>query len=204
MGAGMDAKMKRSLFKFSVDLFEELVAKVTKRPNFKYRCSDQDLKSWEAFVDHYRGRVLTEDFLTKYIEYGIQSWFNKGSEEDYSRRVRFSWVIGKQAIKRWDVFGEETNVRITRGHIKKIYKKELGVGKARTSLGKVITEVNPTEEVQKARFAGTSKRLAWCIAMTTLYNHKSTNCATCDFKAECKIILEKEYPKVYKRRGYGK
>ena len=66
----MNERKKQRLFRFSVDLFIELLEQVTKR-KVNYRCNDADVSSWNKFIETY-GDGIGEEFLRKYIEYGIK------------------------------------------------------------------------------------------------------------------------------------
>ena len=195
----MNERKKQRLFRFSVDLFIELLEQVTKR-KVNYRCNDADVSSWNKFIETY-GDGIGEEFLRKYIEYGIQSWFNSGSERDYSRAVRFSWIVGSAAIKRWNALNAETRTFVVRSSLKTEHK--INTLKHRSQLSELLTKVRPSEEKFKAEFQNTNRGLLWCVSDTTLYFHRSSLCVTCLFKEQCKDILKKEYPKIYKARGYG-
>ena len=195
----MNERKKQRLFRFSVDLFIELLEQVTKR-KVNYRCNDADVSSWNKFIETY-GDGIGEEFLRKYIEYGIQSWFNSGSERDYSRAVRFSWIVGSAAIKRWNALNAETRTFVVRSSLKTEHK--INTLKHRSQLSELLTKVRPSEEKFKAEFHNTNRGLLWCVANTTLYFHRSSQCVTCLFKEQCKDSLKKEYPKIYKARGYG-
>ena len=195
----MNERKKQRLFRFSVDLFIELLEQVTKR-KVNYRCNDADVSSWNKFIETY-GDGIGEEFLRKYIEYGIQSWFNSGSERDYSRAVRFSWIVGSAAIKRWNALNSETRTFVVRSSLKTEHK--INTLKHRSQLSELLTKVRPSEEKFKSEFHNTNRGLLWCVANTTLYFHRSSQCVTCLFKEQCKDILKREYPKIYKARGYG-
>ena len=195
----MNERKKQRLFRFSVDLFIELLEQVTKR-KVNYRCNDADVSSWNKFTETY-GDGIGEEFLRKYIEYGVQSWFNSGSERDYSRAVRFSWIVGSAAIKRWNALNAETRTFVVRSSLKTEHK--INTLKHRSQLSELLTKVRPSEEKFKSEFHNTNRGLLWCVANTTLYFHRSSQCVTCSFKEQCKDILKKEYPKIYKARGYG-
>ena len=196
----MNERKKQRLFRFSVDLFIDLLGQVTKR-KVSYRCNDADVASWNRFVETY-GDGIGEEFLRKYIEYGIQSWFNSGSTRDYSRAVRFSWIVGSAAIKRWNALGAETRTWVVQSSLKKEHR--INTVKHESRVSELLIKIRPSEEKFKAEFHNTNRGLLWCVANTTLYFHRSGLCATCKFKDDCKEILKKEYPKVYKVRGYGK
>lgn len=198
----MDNKMVRRrqrLFRYAVDTFIELLQQVTKR-KVNYKCNDADTSCWDNFMDTFSDRI-GEEFIRKFAEYGIQSWFNSGCKRDYSRDIRFNWVFGKTAISRWKKYDISTNVYITRIGLKKEHK--INVLKRKSNLSKIVSNVRPFEEKFKAEYHNTNRGFMWCVANTTLYFHKSSKCATCVFKNECKELLKQEYPKIYKKRGYG-
>ena len=197
----MNRKQKQ-LYRQSVDMFIDMLETITKR-KCNYRCNDSDVGSFETFCNEFDTNIISMSFIKTYLEYQFQSWFNTGTDKDYSRTVRFSWMFGAKAIKRWRVFKPEVNVKIVRGHIKKlgIYKPKVS---RETKIPELILRIRPAEENFKREYHNTQRGFAWCIANTTLYNHKSSLCVRCSFKNECKEVLEKQYPKVYVKRGYGK
>lgn len=196
----MNAKEKK-LYRESVDLFIEILESITKKKH-NYRCNDADVKAFQVFCDSFDTNVIGMSFIKKYLEYQFQSWFNTGMEKDYSRTVRFSWMFGQKAIKRWRVFSPETNAKIVTSHIKK-----LGIYKAKvvreTKIPELILKVRSVEENFKREYHNTKRGFAWCVANTTLYNHKSSLCVRCVFKNDCKEVLKEQYPKVFIKRGYG-
>lgn len=191
---------RRKLFRFAVDNFIILLEQITKR-KVNYKCNNADTACWDNFMDTFSNSI-GEDFIIKFLEYGFQSWFNDGSKEDYSKKIRFSWIFGKQAIVRWKKLDVATNVFITRSSLKKNHN--IKIIKKETEIAKIITSLRPIEEKFKSDFFNTKRGFLWCIANTTLYFHKSSKCVVCDFKKECKDVLKNEYPKIYVKRGYGK
>lgn len=190
---------KRKLYKYAVDLFIDSLSQITKR-NVSYKCNNADTNCWDNFIDVFSSRI-GEEFVRKFLEYGMQSWFNKGCGKDYSRAVRFSWIFGKSAINRWKMNDISTNVFITRSGLKKEHK--INLIKKKTTIPQIVTSLRPIEEKFKSEYHNKKRGLLWCIANTTLYHHKSSKCVTCSFKKECKEILKNEYPKIYIKRGYG-
>ena len=195
----MNERKKQRLFRFAVDLFITLLRQVTKRENIPYRCNDADVKAWNVFIDTFGD--IGEEFVRTFTEYGIQSWFNSGSERDYSHSVRFSWIFGGAAIKRWNALNADARTFVVRSSLKTEHK--INTLKHQSQLSELLTKVRPSEEKFKAEFHNTNRGLLWCVANTTLYFHRSGQCATCKFKEQCKDILKQEYPKIYKARGYG-
>lgn len=194
---------KRKLFRYSVDLFIEVLGQVTNR-KVSYKCNDKDVLSFDYFYDYFSNNgknYIGEEFVRKFLLYGIQSWFNSGAKRDYSREVRFNWIFGKSAIERWKKYDIDTNVYITRIGLKKDHK--INLVERTGEMANIVTTLRLSEEKYKQAYHNTKRGLLWCIANTTLYFHKSQWCATCEFKKECKEILHREYPKIYLKRGYG-
>ena len=178
----MDNKVVRRrqrLFRYAVDLFVQLLEQVTKRKRINYTCNDADTICWNNFMDTFSDRI-GEEFIRKFAEYGIQSWFNDGTEKDYSRSVRFNWIFGKSAIERWKKYDIETNMYITRIGIKKNHK--INVIHKHTEIPKIVSTLRKTEEKFKSEFHNTRRGFLWCVANTTLYFHKSSICANCNYK----------------------
>lgn len=196
----MNERKKQRLFRFAVDLFIDLLEQVTKR-KVNYKCNNADTASWNSFVDTF-GDNIGEDFVRKFTEYGIQSWFNPGAQRDYSRAVRFSWIFGSAAIKRWNALSAETRTWVVRNSLKTDHK--INTLKRTTRVPELVIKLRPVEEKFKSEFHNTNRGLLWCVANTTLFHHRSSHCTTCKFKENCKEILKSEYPKIYIARGYGK
>ena len=196
----MNERKKQRLFRFAVDIFIDLLEQVTKR-KVNYKCNNADTASWNSFVDTF-GDNIGEEFVRKFTEYGIQSWFNPGAQRDYSRAVRFSWIFGSAAIKRWNALSAETRTWVVRNSLKTDHK--INTLKRTTRVPELVIKLRPVEEKFKSEFHNTNRGLLWCVANTTLYHHRSSHCTTCKFKENCKEILKSEYPKIYIARGYGK
>ena len=196
----MNERKKQRLFRFAVDIFIDLLEQVTKR-KVNYKCNNADTASWNSFVDTF-GDNIGEEFVRKFTEYGIQSWFNPGAQRDYSRAVRFSWIFGSAAIKRWNALSAETRTWVVRNSLKTDHK--INTLKRTTRVPELVIKLRPVEEKFKSEFHNTNRGLLWCVANTTLFHHRSSHCTACKFKENCKEILKSEYPKIYIARGYGK
>lgn len=196
----MNERKKQRLFRFAVDLFIDLLEQVTKR-RVNYKCNNADTASWDSFVETF-GDNIGEEFIRKFTEYGIQSWFNPGAKRDYSRAVRFNWIFGSAAVKRWNALNAETRTWVVRNSLKTDYK--INTLKRITQVPELVIKLRPVEEKFKSEYYNTNRGLLWCIANTTLFHHRSPHCINCKFKENCKEILKSEYPKIYTARGYDK
>lgn len=192
--------LRRSLYRYAVDLFVFLLDKVQQHRK-PYRCNDGDVRAWNKFVDYYttKGVHIGQDFVKSFAEYGIQSWFNDDCTETQKHNCRFSWIFGLAAIRRYNKFGAKGNARIVRN----VLKQTVQISYRHASAAKdMYRTVRKSEERFKSEFFNTKRGLAWCIANTTLYFHRSSLCALCNYKAECKEELKNNYPKIHKLRGY--
>lgn len=192
-------RRRQRLFRYSVDLFIGMLEKATKR-RFNYKCTTTDISCFEKFVDHF-GDNVGEEYIRKFTEYQMQSWFNDGTDIDYSRQIRYSWFFGAKAIKRWEKFDIAFNVRTVRNDVKKKY--DINVIEIKTEINQMVLQLIDSEEKHKTKYLNTKRGLLWCIANTTLYFHKSPKCAICIYKDDCKQALKENYKKIYKLRGYG-
>lgn len=197
----MNERKKWSLFRFAVDLFVQLLQQVTGRERILYKSTDADTAAWNNFVAVF-GDNIGEEFIRKFVEYGMQSWFNPSVCKDHSHSIRFTWIVGGAAIKRWNALNAETRTWCVRKSLKTDNK--INTLTHKSQLPELLIKVRPVEETFKAEYHNTSRGLLWCIANTSLFFHRSGLCTTCKFKDECKAILKQEYPRVYKMRGYGK
>ena len=180
----MNERKKQRLFRFAVDLFIDLLEQVTKR-RVNYKCNNADTASWDSFVETF-GDNIGEEFIRKFTEYGIQSWFNPGAKRDYSRAVRFNWIFGSAAVKRWNALNAETRTWVVRNSLKTDYK--INTLKRITQVPELVIKLRPVEEKFKSEYYNTNRGLLWCIANTTLFHHRSPHCINCKFKENCKKV----------------
>lgn len=197
----MNARRKKQLFRYSVDLFVELLRQITKQRTVRYKCNDADVACFNVFIEKF-GDGVGENFIRKFAEYGMQSWFNDGAKRDYTHSIRYSWVFGGAAIKRWFALSGDVRTKCVNKGLKK--KNNIRILNHTSTIPELINTVKTYEEAYKAAYFNTKRGLLWCVANTTLYHHRSSYCVACDNKDECRETLKKEYPKIYELRGYGK
>lgn len=192
----------RSLYRYAVDVFSDLLCQFQTRFT-TYCCNDLDVKCWNVFVEEFSSRNInfTKGFIKDFCIYGVQSWFNSEENREACNRVRFSWVFSRKAIQRWDALNNKLRQRYVR-----ILKKEYNItdNNVKCRLGTIFQEVRTIEERFKKEFFNSRKGFSWCIANTTLYNHKSPLCKECVNKSDCKEVLRQNFYKIYKLRGYDK
>lgn len=193
---------KRTLYRFAVDTFVELLSELQHRIK-EYRCNDNDVRCWNAFVDCFKDVNIGKDFIVKFCQFGMQSWFNEDMSDEQKYQCRFSWVFSSKSVKRYKNVGGAKGAQYV---IRYGLKKEKGVAliKGVKPSPSPYLELRKVEENFKKEFHNTKKGLVWCVSNTTLFHHISPLCSSCTNKKECKEILKENYNKIYKLRGYGK
>lgn len=187
---------KRQLFRYAVDTFISTLEKVTKR-KVSYKCNTADTTAWSNFITEYP--TVGEEFVLKFLQFGFQNWFDD-NDVDHTYKIRFNWIFGKQAVKRWNKNSITTNVYLTRKGIKS--KCNISVDN-KSKVPDWLGELRTAEECFKQKYHNTKRGFLWCVANTTLYHHRSNWCVGCDYKEDCKRLLLQEYPKIYVKRGYA-
>lgn len=195
---------KRSLYRYAVDEFVDMIHVLQKR-QVSYKCNDQDVNGWNKFVDYYTEQNIEIDksFVYNFLKYGLQSWFNPSCTELQKRNCRFSWVFGNEAIKRYNALNMKARADVVRKGVQVDLREHIKI-KTTTDASLVYLSVRKSEENLKQEFHNTKRGMTWCIANTSLFFHKSSLCASCIYKVDCKQILKDNFPKVYKLRGYDK
>lgn len=193
-------RKQTKLFRFAVDLFIEIIEKVSKRPKVKYQANDKDTEAFENWFEYF-GANVGEEFMKRFLEFQMTWYFDENREVKLYWNARLQWFLSKEAIRRWEKNRPKTNTFIVR---KFKLKNDIDLSKGATIAPKWVSELRNVEESFKGRFFGESKGFIWCKANTTLYFHESAFCSACKFATECRELLKKEYPKIYNRRGYDK
>lgn len=194
----------RRLFRESVDIFVSMLRQIKNQPRFQYRVTDADTAGFDAWAEAIGADKIGPDFMNRWAQYQFQSWFNDGATRDYNHAIRYNWIFnGGSAVKRWNALSEDKRQWVVRTSLKKDYRvKRSNV--PRSAPTALFTTLRSCEEEAKKRFYGTARGLLWCVANTTLYNHRSSQCVVCKFKSDCLETLKAEYPRVAAARGYLK
>lgn len=192
---------KPALYRYAVRLLVDVLYQMGCDMRQTFRVNNTDIHTWNHFIERYN--YATEDFTRRFILFQLQCRY--GERSSLSRktlsRTRLTWLVSKAAIKSW----EKAYLTSTTRFVSKGLKSRFDVStlKNETELPALLVRLIDREEKAKAAFYGANKGFAWCIVNTTLYHHRSPWCATCKFKEQCKKLLSKNYPLVYKIRGYA-
>lgn len=193
-------------FRKVVDYFREYYQAVTKNKDYKVTMTDNKAKVVENFIllfkQNYNTNLLQDDILKKYFDYQFNFWYKKDAKYGKGTSIQLEWILGKQALQRWNDVDKKHLSFIVRKNLKKHNDFSKVKLKKKKSEFKVYIEVNEFEEIKKSKFINKDIGLEYCLQNTNMYNHKSQNCVSCKFKQECKQNLKIIYPIIYKIRGY--
>jgi len=138
------------------------------------------------------------EFLISYFCWAFFSWKDRITK----RPISLGWIIGKKMFAKW----KEKNEGIDYHMHKWLKENDIILDNLRADLHEdevLIERLDQAEELEKLRFHGEA-RLYNCLMHTTLYNHRSINCIGCENRSVCKGLLAKQYPNIFKKRGYSK
>lgn len=183
--------------------YQEFIRKLWGKPTFVYDESDRDESCIDTFKNlldkEYGLESIGRTFIYDYFCFQLDYW--KNMETRFGKKIPIAWFIGKKAFERWKNNPEED--------LWHAYQtaEEFGIhiGLIHTA-GPVtfdVLELKESEETEKTRFHNTNKGMLNCIESTTLYNHRSPLCISCNFKKECKKLLESNYYRIWIKRGYS-
>ena len=188
-------------FKLVVELFKHYYQEINNQ-RFIFQFSDRNKKLVENFLSEFKkitnSKFIQKEFLKLYFEFQFHYWRNRNTKYG-SKGIRIEWILGKKAIKRWQEAKSD--------EVEWIGKQSLSDDVKSYSFKKkeikdLVIELNRVEEKEKQRFFNKRKGFFYCQIAATLYNHKSEFCMQCKFKKDCKKLLKKELPNVFKTRGY--
>lgn len=169
----------------------------------KYKPDGGERNVWEKFMQEF-GTNIGEDFIRQFAQFGFNYYFGDGQNR-YTVSVRFNWIFGSGMIGRWKKAKSKAQISGIRKSISRGLKSRyrLNTRRKNEDMTRIVTEVREIEEKFKSEFLNTKRGLPWCVANTTLYNHRSRVCLSCIYKSDCKEVLKTEYPGIWKTRGYG-
>lgn len=151
-----------------------------------------------ALDNNYGLESLGYNFIYEYFIFQLDYWDNL--ETQFGKTIPLTWMIGPKALSRWEMRLERDLYHANISANK--YGIHIGMFQKQKKL--VVVDLDETEESFKKKFHNTEDGFGECLETTTLYNHKSMLCMTCNFKEECKKVLKSDYGKIYVLRGYMK
>lgn len=193
------------LKEFIVESYEVFTRKVHNLENFTFKPSSREVTQIDNFIKllevRHNKSSIGRVFLYNFISFSYEYW--SGLDHSAKKRIPLNWIIGKKAIDRWITRTEDDLY-----HSQK-YVSDRGIHIGLISSGKKVRSddaltLRHHEEVEKGRFHNSKIALTNCLETTTLYNNESKLCTSCKYSSQCKVILKKNYPKIYISRGYLK
>lgn len=141
---------------------------------------------------YYEISSLGFDFFFEYIMFQWEYWLDKRTK----RKIALEWLIGKKAIQRWMDRNEHSAYFVNENIVKAYGIDRDGL---RNKYYPGQENADDAEELEKTRHQGAA-RLYHCSQFTTMYNHRSQVCLSCDMKKDCKKLLQEIRPEIYKKR----
>lgn len=183
--------------------YEYFYSKLSGFKEYEFKISKRESKSIDNFLVSISREVslhsLGKEFWYQYFCFHFEYWRPKITRLG-KNRVKFNWIIGKEAWSRWQnryegfMYFCEVNL-CTQFEIKKS-----DIVPQMERVEKDYLKINELEEFLKSINYNTKESLGMCILNTTLYNDSSSLCKGCFSKLDCIKILEEKYPSIYKQR----
>lgn len=193
--------MRERLASLVEQIYNLFYRKFYKKPHWKLdgKLNKNSLQI-QNFVDllarHYNLESISVNFLINYLAWS----FNRRYGQITKRDISLNWIIGKKTFQKFLEKKDEE------AYYTEQFVNEIGVDVEQLKFelhekGVEAQGLDPAEELDKERFSG-DVRLANCLQWTTLFNHRSQICMTCENKLSCKRLLKSTFPRIYKKRGY--
>lgn len=186
-----------------VDLFTYYYKSVNKMDHFIFKMTPPKKKTVIGFIQEMKritDSELQPDYLKQYFDFQFNRWYKRDNPYGKGVSIQIEWIIGKKALGIWLESDKRLGAFIVRKNLKTDVKFERKFEKE--DYNDILVEGNIVEESSKKRFFNSNQGYSYCQLTTTLFNHKSKHCSNCKSSAKCKAELQKEYPKIYKMRGY--
>lgn len=206
--------MSKQDVRMIVDLYKYHIIQISGNKAYRFTNNDSRYKLIinfaEKFKKIYNSTFISEDLMRQFIEYQFNYWYRVDSKYGKGTGIQIEWIIGNKALKRW-TDRTEKQIKKTDFIIRKNLKADVvfhdvEYDKTRKENSRLLKEIavgiSDVEERDKKLFLNTSKGFANCQMSTTLYNHKSVQCANCKYSESCKELLSVNFRKIYKLRGY--
>lgn len=185
-----------------IDTYQTFVRKLCKDSSYTYKGDTRDnacIDNFIKLVDKAYGiESLGKVFIYDYFCFQLNYWMNL--ETRFGKKIPITWFIGKKAFQRWQ---DNPNTDLYHAHKS---AESFGINSEtsdRTKEKLDVLAIKKHEEAEKIRFKDPAAQLLHCMNATTLFNHRSPNCISCSSKAQCKIILERDFYRIYIKRGYN-
>lgn len=141
------------------------------------------------------------NWLFSYLTFQFEYW--EGCDiQSYNKKINFSFIFGEKAFQRYldrdqefDYQFEIDNDLLNKYNIR--LKEFLSFFQSQEQLN---FYQNPHRLIGLNSLQGFNN----CIQFTTLYDPLDSSCIKCNSKHECKLLLQKNFPEIYKSRINGK
>lgn len=199
-------------------LYEYFYQRKYNAPSYQFKPTDKALFKIDDFLvrldKQYNLHTLGKKFLSNYFIFQFnrthKQVFNRFASRDRSGgikvagRIQIYDIIGKQAFQYWLDRDIKFDFILADSEFSKEYKISLlEINLLIDNEEEEKKSIIQAEEIEKKRFFNSSRGFLNCIEKTSLYNHRSVNCLVCQFRKDCKQMLQNNYSHIYIKRGYG-
>lgn len=193
-----------------IEIFNSFQGELMGRPDYSVNLSENNKVTLEKYIDYvdkeYGLNHVGVRFFIDWLESAFNYYYKNPKARGLKRMIFFNWILGKKAISRHEKFKQYDHGRT------RVISLESGISIIRRweddGFRKIFREqcigIDKAEEVSKGMYFNTVEGYVYCVANTSLYNHLSEACMLCNYIKNCKENLKKNFPLLYKLRGYGK
>lgn len=190
-----------------IDLFSEFYRQFTNNGGYQFDLMQRDKngkKTNQLLFDNFLKLLeknygslhsLGPDFLIRYFTFSFYYWVGKYTKY---KDISPSWILGKKSLKR---FIDSDDISKDMYFVsKELLKRRIDVFKINEKYN-TPPEINldKIENESRKKFHNTPVGFIHCIENTTLFVN-SKICFECKSKVECRKLLEKLYPPLFKLR----
>lgn len=177
--------------------YQYLYQELYKDTQFRYNSTIKSDKLGDTFivtVHKKLGTSLASGFLLRYLNFQYNYW-QPLKLTAFHKHVVFTFLFGPTALDRYLKRDKEFDYQLESVDIFK-----------RSVIDDWFFEKTSTQSYDnpiRSKYLNTDKGFVLCLQHTTLYDFHDSSCTKCQYKDDCKSILKKNFPKIYKNR-YGK
>ena len=179
------------------------------QPNFNLRLSERQTKFFDTFIELIHkayDKSVGVEFLYTYFLYQFQYWEEALPyvKAERGKNIDASYIVGKKAVQRFIERNTAFDYKIEKSDFAikyKIVKDDLVKRENLNVHVFIVKRGRDTEAPIKMAAFNTYEGFVNCMDFSTLFDPKSDICAGCKFASDCKAVLKKNYPKMYRNRG---
>jgi len=177
--------------------YQYFYRKTSNEERYIFQYSERTKKVAEKFIAYlekkYGKYTVGSHFLWTYLLFQFDYWDNL-KIESFNKRVEFTYIFGEKAYTRYFDRNIEFDYKYETCELYIKYK----ISYYDLNKEESVVFSDPVKFLKHNTINGFNI----CILNTTLYRDKDEACQQCKYQNDCKILLKKNYPTIYKERGY--